>query len=167
MTHQRNTHPIHAHGMAAINRRPRLGRFGQRLLIAMLATLTLHGAAQAGAFYKWTDAQGVTHYSEEPPPSGKSDRLDLQLPPPGTNATPAYLTQKPVVIYTTTWCGVCRTAKQYFAQKGIAYTEYDVENSSKGKADYQRMQGKGVPIILVGEQRMNGFSAERFEAMRK
>jgi glutaredoxin len=68
-------------------------------------------------------------------------------------------------MYSTTWCGVCQKAKAYFNQNRISYTEYDVENSTKGKQDFQRMGGKGVPIILVGNKRMNGFSQASFEQL--
>lgn len=65
----------------------------------------------------------------------------------------------------TTWCGVCKQARAWLSQKGIPFDEYDVERSETGKAEYRRLGGKGVPIILVGNQRMNGFSADRLAAM--
>ncbi len=42
-------------------------------LAALLATLTLTGAATVSAseVYQWKDANGVTHYSQTPPPQGK------------------------------------------------------------------------------------------------
>lgn len=43
--------------------------------------------------------------------------------------------------------------------------EYDVEKSSKGKRDFKRLGGTGVPIILVGQKRLNGFSWETFEKL--
>jgi hypothetical protein len=43
------------------------------------------------------------------------------------------------------------------------FSEYDVDKSSKGKRDFKKLGGKGVPVILVGKQRMNGFSAGKFE----
>ena len=47
----------------------------------------------------------------------------------------------------------------------ISFSEYDVETSAKGKADFARMKGQGVPIILVGEKRMNGFNPTRFKQL--
>ena len=41
--------------------------------------------------------------------------------------------------------------------------EYDIEKSSKGKRLYQDLGATGVPVILVGKQRMNGFSEAGFE----
>jgi hypothetical protein len=40
--------------------------------------------------------------------------------------------------------------------------DYDVESSAKAKREYDAMGGQGVPITLVGESRMNGFSEAGF-----
>lgn len=41
-------------------------------LIASVAALAASGGLQAGGqVYKWKDANGVTHYSENPPPNGQ------------------------------------------------------------------------------------------------
>jgi glutaredoxin len=72
-----------------------------------------------------------------------------------------------VKILTTTWCGVCKKAKAYLAGKGIYFSEYDVETSDIGRQEYKRLGGKGVPIILVGKQRMDGFSSSRLDEMLK
>ncbi len=70
-----------------------------------------------------------------------------------------------VVIYTTDWCGVCKKAKKYFKKNNIAYVGYDVEKSRTGKIDYKLLRGKAVPIIIVGNKRMNGFSVSKFERL--
>jgi len=48
-------------------------------------------------------------------------------------------------------------------RKGIRFTEYDIEKSSKGKRLYKNLGARGVPVILVGKKRMNGFSEAGFE----
>ena len=142
--------------------------------LALLLVLLIAGNGYADSFYKWVDEKGVTHYSETPPPGGKAATIDLELAPatnpppevPKFNYTPAK-SAKSVVIYTAAWCGVCRTAKQYMRDHKIRYTEYDIEKSAKGDADYRRLGGRGVPILMVGGERMNGFNAERLERMLK
>lgn len=52
-----------------------------------------------------------------------------------------------------------RKAESYLQSRGVVFSEYDIETSRKGQADYRRLRGTGVPIILVGEQRMDGFNA--------
>lgn len=39
-------------------------------LLLGLAVLTASGLGHAGKFYKWVDSNGVTHYTESPPPEG-------------------------------------------------------------------------------------------------
>jgi glutaredoxin len=72
---------------------------------------------------------------------------------------------KRAIMYSASWCGVCKKAKRYFEENGITYTEYDVEKSAKGEAEFKRLGAKGVPVILVGNRRMNGFSVDGFEKL--
>jgi glutaredoxin len=56
-------------------------------------------------------------------------------------------------------------AKRHFKRNHIPYKEYDVEKSASGRRDYKHLNGSGVPVILLGNQRMNGFSPERFDPL--
>ena len=140
---------------------------GRGILILFCTTLM---AFDAGAeIYTWKDAKGRTHFGDKPPAQSQAKTLDLQI---NTISRPEIeplengsLSRKQVVIYSTEWCGACRKAKGYFKRKRIPYKEYDVEKSAKGRRDYVRLKGRGVPIILVGNQRMNGFSVSGFESI--
>jgi glutaredoxin len=68
-----------------------------------------------------------------------------------------------VVMYTTSWCPYCAQARAYFAQSGIAYVEHDVEESASARAEFKRLGGRAVPFIVVGREKMNGFSEVGFE----
>src|SRR3970040_1435496 len=68
-----------------------------------------------------------------------------------------------VVMYATAWCPYCAKARAYFARTGAAYTEYDIEKSADAHAEFKRLGGRGVPLILVGREKMNGFSEQGFE----
>ena len=72
---------------------------------------------------------------------------------------------KQVVMYTTSTCPACRAAKDYFAQKGVNYREIDVNSSADGRAEFQRLGGQGVPLILVGSRRMDGFNSQALDTM--
>ncbi|MFC5439504.1 DUF4124 domain-containing protein [Rhodanobacter ginsenosidimutans] len=67
-----------------------------RCLLALVALAMLGtGAAWAQTYYKWIDAQGVTHYSEQRPPTTKAKPVHVrgtqgQVPAaPATAAAPA------------------------------------------------------------------------------
>lgn len=68
-----------------------------------------------------------------------------------------------VVMYATSWCPRCADARQYFRQRGIAYTEYDIEDNPGARERWRAMGARGVPIIVIGERAMAGFSPERFQ----
>ena len=61
--------------------------------------------------------------------------------------------------------GCAKKTKTYLSEKGVAFREYDVERSETGRREYKRLNGKGVPIILVGDQRMDGFDRSRLEVI--
>lgn len=135
--------------------------------------LLLSCTATQAEIYKWVDAQGNVHFGDRPPKSATTETIDLKInsfqsvtiePFEPFKGAPSRRNKR-VVIYTTEWCGFCKKAKHYFQEKNIAFQEYDVEKSEKGKKDYKAMKGSGVPIILVGKQRMNGFSASGFDTL--
>ena len=77
----------------------------------------------------------------------------------------AYLKRPSVVMYSAVWCGVCKRARQFFQANNIPFSEYDVETSVRGKNDFARLKDRGVPVILIGKKRMNGFDTDRFKQL--
>jgi len=146
------------------------------LLLLLLALLALPAAAQV---YKWKDADGKTHFGDRPPPDARTEEVKIRtyegtpqvrdwsqvIRGKAKGSVPA--AHAGVTMYTTDWCGVCKRARGYFASKGIAYTEIDVEKSDAGRRDFEALGGRGVPLILVGGKAMNGFSPEGFEQLRQ
>ena len=138
------------------------------LLLALLIA-----AAPAGAgIYKWTDAQGHVHYSDDPPPEAKAQQVKVKINSIQGPAvvstlrnTSAAKAKEKVRIYTAVWCGYCKRAKAHLAAKGVAYDEMDVETSERGRSEFAQLGGRGVPVILVGSQRMDGFDASGLDAM--
>ena len=147
---------------------------GLEPLLAILLLVLIAGQVQA-EIYKWVDENGKVQFSDKPNPLAKSEKIEVKvntyvapiMVDDGSRAAekPKKAKPKKVVMYSAEWCGVCKKAKAYFEKNGIRYKEYDVEKSSKGKRDYKKMKGKGVPIILVGESKMIGFSPSRFQQM--
>ena len=66
-------------------------------------------------------------------------------------------------MYSTDWCGYCKKARKYFGRNGISFTDYDIEKDAEARKRYQEIGAAGVPVILVGNKRMNGFSEGAFE----
>ncbi len=73
----------------------------------------------------------------------------------------------PVIMYTTQWCPYCHKAREYFKRHAISYIEYDIEASAQSLERYRDLNGRGVPLILVGDKRLQGFSLQSFEELLK
>ncbi|WP_058555465.1 glutaredoxin domain-containing protein [Thiohalocapsa sp. ML1] len=134
-------------------------------LAALILTVPLAAVAE---IHRWTDADGQVHFGDQPPTDAASEIVNVRpnvYDAPTTEALPEPIASAPgrVLLYSTRWCGFCTKARQYFQANGIAFDEYDVETSAKGKRDYARLGGGGVPVILVGGQRLNGFNSAAFE----
>ncbi|NNJ65293.1 MAG: glutaredoxin family protein [Xanthomonadales bacterium] len=129
----------------------------------------------AAEVYKWTDENGIVHYSDQKPDDQEYTELEFSVSTYesvsyGTVSTPEKATRpaksarkKRVVMFSASWCGVCKKARKYFRKKKIRFTEYDIEKSTRGKRLYRDLDATGVPVILVGKQRMNGFTESGFE----
>ena len=129
------------------------------ILIALLASPALANV------YKWTDAQGRTQYSDNPPPAANVVKLKLQ-----TYSGPARVSQVPgtengVTLYTASWCGVCKRAKSFLRAKSIPFSEWDVEKTEYGAAKFRQLGGTGVPLITLGANKMEGFDPDGFMQM--
>lgn len=132
-----------------------------RQLIMMLAALLC--AASAGAqVYKWKDAKGVIHFSDEPPPPSTQQ---AEVKNYGSSAAgpvlPYALAQaartNPVTIYTASGCSPCDRARSFLQQRGIPYSEKTVSTAD----DQQKLKEAGddvqVPLLLVGARKLSGF----------
>jgi glutaredoxin len=146
-------------------------------MVRYLVIVALLIAAPAVAqVYKWTDPSGKVHYGDRPPDDAKKEEVKIRIPsydgPVQVRDWSAVLGTKPaaasagqVTMYSTSWCGHCKNARNYFAAKRIAYRDLDVEASPEAARDFKRLGGSGVPLILVGTKAMSGFNPESFEAL--
>jgi len=137
-----------------------------RFCVLILVLSAIASSAASAQVYRYVDENGrVVYASVKPAGIEKADKVRIRH---NSVSSPAFADEaaaKDVVIYTTTWCGYCKRAKSYFEEQGIAYNEYDIEKDAQGKRDYARMHGSGVPIILVGDKRMDGFDKKRFQRL--
>ena len=72
-----------------------------------------------------------------------------------------------ITLFTTRDCAHCRQAKQFLQARGLRFVEFDVQRSTRGQKEFARLGARGVPVILVGDQRIDGFDRRRLEAALK
>ena len=150
------------------------------LLLFSLVLATAHAGVS-----KWVDAEGKVHYGDRPPASGASTtplRGTVSLgdgitvvpdagtaAPAGQPAAGAAATPRngEVWIYTTPTCGYCNRAKDHMKARHVRYVEKDITANAQYKTEFRNLGGRGVPVTLSGSRRINGYTAEKFDAFLK
>jgi len=143
-----------------------------KLFLLLLLIASGYSSAQ---IYKWTDESGRVHFSDKAAKGASVETVKLKINSyehVSYEALPDDFfaeknVRKKVVMYSTSWCGYCKKARNYFSSQGIAFSELDIEKDANAKRQYDSMGGRGVPVILVGEKRMNGFSVAGFNNIYK
>ncbi len=73
--------------------------------------------------------------------------------------------QKNVVIYSSNTCGYCTMAKEYFTEKGVAYTEKNVSTDIEARKELMSKGFMGVPVIYVEDEVIQGFDKARLDSL--
>ena len=154
------------------------------ILVALILLMTV--SLTSAEMYQWVDENGAVTFKDTPPPaSGKGRKVkvyqdsDFAAAPPaqpvtrGDRGLAAAAPQAPapkkerfsgtVEIYVTAWCGYCKQAQNYMKKNGIDYVAYDIEKDSAARQRHKELGGRGVPLIIIGANRMSGFSADTLE----
>lgn len=66
-----------------------------------------------------------------------------------------------ITLYTTRQCPHCCQAKAFLQRHHIPFSEQDVERNQRAFLEFRRQGGRSVPMIVIGQQRLNGFDAKR------
>jgi hypothetical protein len=136
-----------------------------------LALLLCAGSASA-QMYKWTDANGKTHFTDTPPPpSGKVAAVKGAIsggggiPSDMPYALATAMRNFPVTLYTTQPCGGCDTGRNFLRARGIPFSEKTVITA----ADAERLKAAGgngnLPFLAVGSAKVTGFEEGSWDTM--
>ncbi|MEA4910767.1 hypothetical protein SDC9_07736 [bioreactor metagenome] len=69
---------------------------------------------------------------------------------------------KKIEIYSTPTCHFCNLAKEWFKEKGLAYTEYDVAKDIQKRKEMVELTGQlGVPVIKIEDDVLIGFNPNK------
>lgn len=70
-----------------------------------------------------------------------------------------------VTLYSTTWCGYCAKVRSLLKRNDIPFTELDVEKNADAGRAFERLGGRGVPVVTVGDRIVHGFNYARLRRL--
>ena len=63
-----------------------------------------------------------------------------------------------ITIYTTSWCGPCKSAKRFLSDQGFDFTEIDIEKENMTRDDlFDKTGGRTVPQIIINGTTIGGY----------
>jgi glutaredoxin len=64
-----------------------------------------------------------------------------------------------IVMLSATWCGYCDALRKDLNAMGVVYRELDIDGA--GRAAFDAVNGRGVPILIVGQEVVYGYNPDR------
>jgi len=68
-------------------------------------------------------------------------------------------------LYSAPGCAHCRHLKAHLQRLKLPFQEFDVSRNRRAQLELQRLGARGVPVLLVGERRLDGYDAGRLERL--
>lgn len=72
-----------------------------------------------------------------------------------------------ITLYSARNCPNCRRVKAYLQQAGLRFQEFDVDRSARALKAMAQLGARAVPVLLVGDTRIDGFDRKRLDAVLK
>ena len=142
-----------------------------RLSLA-LGTLLLAGFASlsyAQTAYRWVDAQGRVHFSDQPPPNTQNVETKNYSPNQNDPTLPYTLRKVaadfPVVLFTAPDCSYCDEARTLLTQRGIPFSEQSLTSQETADSYEKRFGTRDIPTMTIGNTVTTGFEAGRWNGL--
>lgn len=71
---------------------------------------------------------------------------------------------KDVMVYTSNTCPYCTLAKEYLNEKGVEYTEKNVQKDAAARKELMAMGHMGVPVIVIGDEQIVGLDKAKIDS---
>lgn len=68
-----------------------------------------------------------------------------------------------VVMFTTPTCGYCKKARRYFNDNDVPFRDFDITRSASASDKFDEIGGRGVPVVIIGDERIDGFSTTHYD----
>jgi glutaredoxin len=67
-----------------------------------------------------------------------------------------------VLLYSASWCGKSKRAKQLLESSGVAYQEIDIDRREGAREDLATLRSPGVPVLVIGDRKIIGFDEKAY-----
>ncbi|MDY0048539.1 MAG: glutaredoxin domain-containing protein [Thauera propionica] len=67
------------------------------------------------------------------------------------------------ILYTRTGCGYCVQAVRHLQATGASYVEKNVQTNPIANSEFRRIGARGVPVLVAGDEVVEGFSAPLYD----
>jgi glutaredoxin len=129
--------------------------------VLLAAALLLSSANDAAAdLHRCTDDSGRVHIVDSVdriPEKYRSQVRTIEAARPPAQRPRA---QTPVEVFVTSWCGYCRKLESFLKANRIRYSRYDIEKSSSARQRYEKLGGRGVPVVKIGSDVIRGYAPD-------
>lgn len=136
----------------------------KRTLLLMAFGL-LATQAQATEMYRWTDADGKVHYTDQPPPQTARQVEEKNIS--GGVATDASnlpyasrvaMKKAPVTLYVNDCGAPCKDAKDFLNKRGVPFATKNPQTTPADAEALKKAAGSlVVPVMVVGTSVSKGF----------
>lgn len=137
----------------------------------LLLLLCLSSPLYAQTMYRWIDAEGTVHYSNQPPPAGAKAVEEKKLRPSTAGggemsyATREAMKNFPVVFYSTDCGDPCANGRELLAKRGVPYIEKNPQTPEASAELKQLIEGElVVPVLKVGRTVLRGFESGQWHS---
>ncbi|MDR5658701.1 glutaredoxin family protein [Serpentinicella sp. ANB-PHB4] len=72
---------------------------------------------------------------------------------------------KEVVVFTSTTCPHCFTAKDYLTDKGVEFVEKNIQKDPEARKELMQKGIMAVPVIKIDGEFIVGFDKEKVEQL--
>jgi glutaredoxin len=163
-----------------------------RFLLVILSVMVHMSGVAYGEIYKWVDKNGIMYFGDVPPQNaGTTSKIESMPATQRKDAEPQVTPEEeqqyqatnrpvkkappleviaPVIadanveMFATSWCGYCKKAREFFAARGIAITEYDIETDVAAARRKQEIYpSPGVPLVVINGKPIQGFAPYAYE----
>jgi glutaredoxin len=124
-------------------------------------------ASHATQLYRWTDAQGQVHYTDQPPPVAARQSVQKNFSGNVIEGGESYALRQarsrhPVSLYTSPDCGLpCEDASRLLARRGIPHTTHNPQSQATDQQALRKLTGRmNLPVLVVGRQTLEGYQTE-------